>query len=97
MHGPRWPALLLLCAVPLFATAQEVPTLFAPGAVSGPGDEGAAALTPDGSTVYFMRDTGDGWTLLESRRIAGGWSAPRPAPFSGRWHDLDPAMAPDGS
>lgn len=83
--------------MPAFAAAQDAPTLFAPGVVSGPGDEGAAAFTPDGATVYFMRGTGDGSTVLESHRSGDGWSTPRPAPFSGHWHDLDPAMAPDGS
>src|SRR6185312_14964930 len=46
--------------------------------------------------VYFMRGT-DSFTLMESHRVDGRWSTPRPAPFSGRWRDLDPAMAPDGS
>src|SRR6185312_11632285 len=59
-------------------------------------DDGAAAFTPDGATVYFMRGT-DSFTLVESHRVDGRWSTPRAAPFSGRWRDLDPAMAPDGS
>lgn len=79
------------------ATDAAVPSLFAPGTVSGPGDEGAAAFTPDGTTVLFMRGAGEGWTILQSRRTPSGWSTPRPAAFSGRWNDLDPAMAPDGS
>jgi Tol biopolymer transport system component len=75
---------------------EPTPTPFAPGVIST-GNEGAAAFSPDGATVYFMRSVGDGWTLLESHRTGGHWSTPRPAPFSGRWRDLDPAMAPDGS
>lgn len=97
MRRSRLLTLLLAGAIPAFAAGQNAPTLFAPGVISGPGGEGAAAFTPDGATVYFMRDAGDGFTLLESRRIGNGWSTPHPAPFSGRWHDLDPAMAPDGS
>jgi Tol biopolymer transport system component len=71
-------------------------TIFAPGAIAGTDDDGAAAFTPDGATVYFMRGT-DSFTLMESHRDGGHWSTPRTAPFSGQWRDLDPAMAPDGS
>jgi Tol biopolymer transport system component len=90
-------ALLLAGAWPAFATAQEAPTLFAPGVISGPEGEGAAAFTPDGNTVYFMRGTGDSSAVFEAHRGASGWSTPQPAPFSGHWRDLDPTMAPDGT
>ena len=73
-----------------------IPTIFAPDRIAGAADDGAAAFTPDGATVYFMRGT-DSFTLMESHRVDGRWSTPRVAPFSGRWRDLDPAMAPDGS
>jgi len=79
------------------ATPSAVPTIFAPGAIAGTADDGAAAFTPDGATVVFMRDTGNGSTLMESQRERGRWSAPHVASFSGHWHDLDPTMAPDGS
>jgi hypothetical protein len=81
------------------ATSPDSPptaTIFAPGAIAGADNDGTAAFTPDGSTVYFMRGS-DSSTLMESRRDGGHWSTPRPAPFSGHWRDLDPAMAPDGS
>lgn len=77
-------------------TVEPTATIFAPGSIAGDADDGAAAFTPDGATVYFMRGT-DSFTLMTSRRIDGRWSTPRPAPFSGQWRDLDPAMAPDGS
>ena len=88
--------------VPVAAMSGHVPTavvpaLFAPDTIPAGADDGAAAFAPDGATVYFMRATGDGSTLMESRRRDGRWSVPTVAPFSGRWHDLDPAMAPDGS
>ncbi|MGH8157393.1 MAG: hypothetical protein ACREPQ_04695 [Rhodanobacter sp.] len=73
------------------------PAIFAPDSIAGIPDDGAAAFTPDGATVYFMRGTGDSSTLMESRREHGRWSTPQAAPFSGHWRDLDPAMAPDGS
>ncbi|HWX65900.1 MAG TPA: hypothetical protein VNZ27_05655 [Rhodanobacter sp.] len=81
------------------ATPPDSPppaTIFAPGAIAGTDDDGAAAFTPDGATVYFMRGT-DSFTLMQSHRDGGHWSTPRTAPFSGQWRDLDPAMAPDGS
>lgn len=95
----RLPMLALLLAASSGAAAVNVasPTVFAPGVVSGPDDEGAAAFTPDGSAVYFMRSVGDDWTIFESRRTGARWSTPRTALFSGHWRDLDPAMAPDGS
>lgn len=95
----RWTlplALLLSVAISPARAAVPSPVRFAPGEVST-GHEGAAAFSPDGTRVVFMRDTGTGWTLLESRRANGHWSTPRTPSFSGRWHDLDPAMAPDGS
>ncbi|TCV94686.1 WD40 repeat protein [Luteibacter rhizovicinus] len=76
--------------------AAPVPAVFAPGVISGPADDAAPAFTPDGRTVYFMRGTDDGSTLMESH-LDGRWSAPRTVSFSGHWRDLDPAMAPDGS
>lgn len=97
MRPIRLLTVLLAATVPAFAAAQDAPTLFAPGVISGPGDEGAAAFTPDGATVYFAGGTGDRSVLLESHHSSNGWSTPRPAPFSGHWRDLDPAMAPDGS
>ncbi|WP_161596202.1 PD40 domain-containing protein [Rhodanobacter glycinis] len=77
-------------------TAGATATIFAPGEIAGTTDDGAAAFTPDGATVYFMRGT-DSFTLMESHRDRGHWSTPKAAPFSGHWRDLDPAMAPDGS
>ncbi|HWX65899.1 MAG TPA: hypothetical protein VNZ27_05650 [Rhodanobacter sp.] len=82
------------------ATPPDSPptaTIFAPGTIAGTANDGAAAFTPDGATVVFMRDTGNGSTLMESQRERDLWSAPHVASFSGHWHDLDPAMAPDGS
>jgi hypothetical protein len=103
----RLPAIFLILAAAgafggtttVHAASPDSPptaTIFAPGAIAGADDDGAAAFTPDGATVYFMRGT-DSFTLMESHREGGHWSTPRAAPFSGQWRDLDPAMAPDGS
>ncbi|MEO7730856.1 MAG: hypothetical protein ABIY55_07795 [Kofleriaceae bacterium] len=80
------------------APAQaSAPTVFAPNVISGPAHETAPAFTPDGKTVYFSRGNNAVSTILVSRRTATGWSTPVPAPFSGEWLDMEPAMAPDGS
>jgi Tol biopolymer transport system component len=78
------------------AGGGAIPTIFAPGTIAGADDDGAAAFTPDGATVVFMRGT-DSFRLVESHRQGDRWSTPRAASFSGQWRDLDPAMAPDGS
>ena len=93
-------AVLAGMADAVHATPADSPpavAIFAPGAIAGTANDGAAAFTPDGATVVFMRDTGSGSTLMESQREHGRWLAPRAAAFSGHWHDLDPSMAPDGS
>jgi len=75
-----------------------MPELFAPGVVSGPVNDAAPTFSPDGETVYFHRSgpsmTG---TILVAHRKGGVWSKPEIASFSGRWQDIEPAMAPDGS
>jgi len=79
------------------AQAGSGPRLFAPGVVSGPADDFAPTFSPDGKTVYFTRgNTGD-YMILVSTFANGLWSRPQMAPFSGKWRDMEPAMAPDGS
>jgi Tol biopolymer transport system component len=75
------------------ATTSNGPTLFAPGVISGPVHDASPAFTPDGNTVYFSRDH----TILVSQRRGQLWSEPQLAAFAGRWSDIEPAMAPDGS
>lgn len=78
------------------ALASE-PEIFAPGVISGPANDAGPTFTPDGASVYFFRNNGDDYDILVSHRHSGHWSTPLIAPFSGRWRDLEPAMAPDGS
>ena len=73
------------------------PRLFGPGVISGPANDAAPAFASDGKTVYFFRSNGSDYDILVSHLNAGRWSKPMIAPFSGRWRDLEPAMAPDGS
>ena len=80
------------------ANDRPAPALFAPGVISSAGDEGPAAFMPDGATVYFSRGIDDDHNaILFSQRTGKSWSEPKTAPFSGKWRDADPAMAPDGS
>jgi len=59
--------------------------------------DASPAFTPDGSTVVFTRGVGLARRLYMAHRRGDAWSAPVPAPFSDRWMDFEPAMAPDGS
>ena len=76
--------------------APAIAEVFAPGVISGPANEDCATFSPDGDTVFFDRG-GSGIVILVSHKRNGKWSTPQIAPFSGRWGDHDPAMAPDGT
>jgi WD40-like Beta Propeller Repeat len=73
------------------------PIVFEPGIISGVEHDAALAFTPDGRGVYFQRSDGTDSRILVSRLRNGRWSEPEVAPFSGRWSDMEPAMAADGS
>ena len=68
------------------------------GVISTGLQETSAAISPDGHTLYFMRsdfaEKDD--TILVSHQRDGRWSTPQVAPFSGQWHDSEPALSPDG-
>jgi Tol biopolymer transport system component len=74
------------------------PAIFAPGVISGPGNDGTPTFSPDGRTLYFYRygTSPDSAVILESHRTAAGWSKPVAAPFSGPASDRQPALSPDG-
>ena len=92
------PHLAAVLAALLLAVAAQAGELVGPGTISTGLQETSVALTPDGDTLYFMRsdfsESDD--TLLVSHRRGGRWSAPEVAPFSGRWHDSEPTLSPDG-
>jgi hypothetical protein len=73
------------------------PTLFAPGAISGPANDAGPTFSADGKTVYFFRSNGSDYDILVSHFSSGRWSGAAIAEFSGQWRDLEPALAPDGS
>ena len=90
---------LAACVIASFAAhAQTHGELVGPGTISTGLQETSAALTPDGNTLYFMRsdfaERDD--TILVSHRVDGHWGAPQVVPFSGQWHDSEPALSPDG-
>lgn len=77
------------------------PTVFAPGLVSGPGDQGNAVVYPGGREIYFWevekQAGGVTATIRMSHEENGTWSAPVVAPFSGTYMDAYIALHPDGS
>jgi Tol biopolymer transport system component len=73
------------------------PELFAPGMISGPGNDGSPTFSPDGNTLFFTRSTSHWTIILESHKRDGRWSRPTVAPFSGEWPESSPAMSSDGS
>jgi hypothetical protein len=75
----------------------SAPRAFAPDIFSAPHGVDCLTFTPDGNTVFFDREGKNSVTIMTSHRIRGGWSEPTVAPFSGRWADHDPVVAPDGS
>ena len=89
---------LVACALFAWAVAASAeppaaPEIFAPGVISGPSNDADAAFTPDGATLVFSRDG----AVMLSNKTPTGWTTPRIAPFSGRWMDAQPTLAPDGS
>lgn len=83
-----------------YAPAQPLrePAVFAPGVISTGDYESHPAFTPDGGTLYFLKDSPGFhfWTIFVSRFRNGHWSAPRLAPFSGQYRDADPFISADG-
>jgi hypothetical protein len=78
------------------SAAEAAPLLFSPGVISGPEHDSAPAFSADGKMVWFTRSDGDVSTILVSHQDKGQWSPPRTASFSGRWRDMEPALAPGG-
>lgn len=75
------------------------PSVFASGIISTGNFESHPFFTPDGQTLYFLRNTPNFnfWTILVSRFEKGKWKTPEVAPFSGQYSDADPFISADGS
>ena len=82
----------------LVDTVDTTPRLLGPGWISTADDDAHATLSPDGDTLYFLRDTPsfDLYTILYTRRDGRPLAQPAVAPFSGQFPDGDFAFAPDG-
>jgi WD40 repeat protein len=89
-------ALATAVAVPPARAAEDAASPPAAGPWTALQDA-APAFTPDGDTVVFGRGHGLTRRLYVAHRHNGVWSPAQQAPFSNRWMDLEPAMAPDGS
>lgn len=85
------------CLALLAGVPNASPHRFAPDLDWPAGSQASPAFTPDGRTVFFTQALGASRTILVSHLREGRWSKPEVAPFSGRWRDIEPAMAPDGS
>jgi Tol biopolymer transport system component len=79
------------------AVAPE-PQLFAENVISTADDESHPAFTPDGRTLYFLKNdpSFNHWTIVVSHEQNGKWSTPEVAPFSGQFSDTDPFITLDG-
>ena len=77
----------------------RVATVFQPGVISTADDESHPTFTPDGATLYFLKNspTFNHWTIVTSRWRDGRWNTPVVAPFSGQYNDADVFIAKDGS
>jgi Tol biopolymer transport system component len=70
----------------------SIPQVFMQEGVDTPNNESALTLSPDGHTVYLA----DNYVIKISWKSDGKWTKPVVAPFSGKWHDWDPTLSPDG-
>lgn len=90
--------LLIAMAATPSAAQTEAPRLFEPGLVSTGFDDSHVSFSPDGQTMYFLRNSPDfaHWTILESHRRHGRWAPPRLASINSGWSDADVFVARDG-
>lgn len=87
-----------LCfAQPSYAAPAE-PHLFGENMISTADDESHPAFTPDGKTLYFLKNdpSFNHWTIVVSHERNGKWITPEVVPFSGQFSDADPFITLDG-
>jgi Tol biopolymer transport system component len=99
MSGPGSPKAAPKVSSPFQPEPTRVPQLLAPGILSTGDDESHAVLSPDGTQLYFLKNspTFDHWTIVTTQWTGVSWTTPEVAPFSGRWSDADPFLTEDGS
>jgi Tol biopolymer transport system component len=91
--GPDSHTLYFSSSAKIFS-ADIAPPAFAPEILSG---TLSPTFSPDAATMMFTNNIGDRSTIFESQLVNGAWMAPTIASFSGKWGDMDPAYAADGS
>jgi len=76
-----------------------IATVFAPGEISTADDESHPTFSPDGETLWFLKNTPtfNHWTIVTSRYANGHWGTPVVEPYSGQYNDADVFFAKDGS
>lgn len=88
-------------APPPYASIKPLPepSVFAEGVICTEDHESHPAFTPDGKTLYFLKNspTFNFWTIVVAHFRNNKWSAPEVAPFSGQYRDADPFITADGS
>lgn len=73
------------------------PEIFAPGIISSEAREHSSlTFSPDGTEIYFTRQTDGLNNILFLERRGGKWSEPRPAPFNSDYLDSGTTFSPDG-
>jgi len=96
-----WLAAAALASDPPYGSSTPLPAprVFAPGEISTGDFESHPAFSPDGKTLYFLKDSPNFsfWTMVVSHFENGKWSAPVLAPWSGRYRDADPFVTADGT
>ena len=74
------------------------PEIVGAGVISTDDDELGGGVTPDGKTLIFEKSAAPHYLYImcESHLVDEKWSRPEILPFSGRYRDTDPVIAPDG-
>lgn len=87
-----------LCFGQTPSAAASDPQLFAENVISTADDESHPTFTPDGKTLYFLKNdpSFNHWTIVVSREQNGKWTTPEVAAFSGQFSDADPFITLDG-
>jgi hypothetical protein len=107
---PKPVASIIALAGALFATIATaapysadrplpVATVFESGVISTGDDESHPTFSPDGETLFFLKNTPTfrHWTIVTSHFSGGRWNTPEVAPFSGQYNDADVFLAKDGT
>jgi len=78
---------------------ESAAVLFAEDIFGGTSGDYGMVFAPDGQTIFFTHSmpAASSEAIYFTRLVAGQWSEPEPAPFSGRFHDREPFVSPDGN